>query len=756
MRTLLHPFDRIVPLSTEASPQFLNSRRWARSVLAAVARARPFGSIGSAATARIDVLPFQLEPALAVLRHGHIRLLIADEVGLGKTIQAGLLIAELCARSAVFRGLVLAPAALIDQWTNELRARFDLDAVRANAEWLVKQSKSLPPDVNPWSLPGIYATSIDLVKRPEVLQCLEDVTWDLTVVDEAHGAAPGTARRAAAHAVAVRSRRVVLMTATPPDGDHAQLAALMGVGSLDEPILRFQRSRADIGLPSRRRTVALHVRLSSAERRLHRLLDAYTKDVWTLGTSRQAGQATLLATLLRKRALSSATSLASSVRRRIALLDGAAPQDVGQQLLLPLGEEDAVSDAPPESVLGCQAFIDAAMERSILERIERSATRAAENESKLRALLRLLRRVRQPAIVFTEYRDTLATIEAAVNRAGYGAVVLHGEMTARERSETVAEFNRSQTLLLATDAASEGLNLHHRCHIVIHFELPWTLTRLEQRTGRVDRLGQESTVHEILLIARSTAERLVLLPLLQRVRAASHRGGRGAARLLSVTESLVAAGVIEGLRIELPREPLAPKSATGFHDEAVEEAKRIRFEKRRAARINISSRILVTSGRRAATSRVKLLIEIALHASDTCWHSELVPLEISRRWFDDRQEKPVLRLAASLVDERWTAIVETVKRHTTASIQLAVRQREIVAQALRRREHAMLRVVPFAARQLVQVGLFDRRALKTLEQKQRAMSSLIEDIHLRSKTGGADYLHDAVEIRLLAVQRGDR
>src|SRR5262249_18335973 len=153
---------------------------------------------------------------------------------------------------------------------------------------------------------------------------------------------------------------------------------------------------------------------------------------------------------------------------------------------------------------------DPALGRRLLERIAATAGTAATAESKLRFLTRLLSRLGEPAIVFTEYRDTLERLRAALVGAGSDVTMLHGGLTAAERSRCQHRFNERGGILLATDAAAEGLNLHSRCRLVIQYELPWSPARIEQRTGRVDRVGQRRRVHEILLVADDTAERLVL------------------------------------------------------------------------------------------------------------------------------------------------------------------------------------------------------------------------------------------------------
>ena len=228
----------------------------------------------------VDLLPYQLEPALAMLRHGAVRVMIADAVGLGKTVQAGLVLAEL-ARSDGFRGLVVAPAGVREQWSRELRDKFAIDPSTADADWLARASRDLPADVNPWTLPGLYLSSFDFIKRPEVLDPIEQVHWDIVIVDEAHGASLGTARRAAVHAVASRSngsccspRRHTRVTSS--SSRHCAESAKL---RRSPPLLVFQRSRADAGACRERRTVVLPVTPTDAERRMHRLLDQYSSRV---------------------------------------------------------------------------------------------------------------------------------------------------------------------------------------------------------------------------------------------------------------------------------------------------------------------------------------------------------------------------------------------------------------------------------------------------------------------------------------------
>ena len=734
-RTLLVPFDRIEPLANRISPICVTPRRWNREVLRLIARSRPFGSLAAAAAARIDLLPFQLEPALAMRRHGRTRLLLADDVGLGKTVQAGLLLAELAREQDSLRAIVLAPAGVREQWRQELRDRFGLAALVADAAWLASATRHLPADVNPWGLPGVHVASFDLVKRPEVLRSLEEVAWDIVVVDEAHACTLHTARRAAVHAIAVRARRVLLLTATPPDGDPFDLRTLRSLGELptDAPIVEFRRGRADIGhAVAGTRSSIQHVRLSAAERRMHRLLERYTTRIWEEAGARADPRARLAALVLRKRALSSARSLMASLHRRIQLLAaGPAATAEPSQLVLPLLDDDGLEDEAPDAVIGAPGLADASHERELLVRLERAAERACRLESKLRFLLRLLRRLREPLIVFTEYRDTLQHLERVLAGAGYQAVTLHGGMGPRERVEAQRDFSARGCVLLATDAASEGLNLHHRCRAVLHFELPWTLSRLRQRTGRVDRLGQTRRVHEILLVARHTAERMVLEPLVRRAHAARASDSRSNRLIDTLTESAVGAAVMEERPVTDSSVPLQAPQVMELRDEATTEASRIGLERRLprgdGSQAEASRQPFVARSPRSK-HEFKLLAAVCLEdAHGTRLHTSLVPISL-----ECRLRRPVLtnadwrRLAEELSTDlrrHWQATALVFLFDELASAHAQVR---VVRDALDRRAAAMLEARRSVAREIVQASLFDRRAIHARD-RQRQVAALLAD-----------------------------
>jgi len=219
--------------------------------------------------------------------------------------------------------------------------------------------------------------------------------------------------------------------------------------------------------------------------------------------------------VLTRRACSSAWSLARSVETRLRLLNIEGPPNP-LQLALPFDTFTA-NDESPAAELSSPGLSDVEEERRWLERVLRLAQQACAHDSKIRTLRRLLTRAREPAIVFTEYRDTLHRL--AEHLRELVPVLLHGGMTTSERQEVVKQFACGDArVLLATDAASEGLNLHQRCRLVINLELPWTPVRLEQRIGRVDRLGQTRRVHAVHLLAAGTCEEQSVAVLLARIR----------------------------------------------------------------------------------------------------------------------------------------------------------------------------------------------------------------------------------------------
>jgi SNF2 family DNA or RNA helicase len=527
---LLTPFDTLRRIARSDGVRIVGRARWRRAFRGLVAADRPPGTLRTARLARIELMPHQLEPALAILRGAGVRLLLADDVGLGKTIQAGLIMAELRARAAADRVLIVTPAGLREQWARELSERFAIDACSVDARVLRRRLATLPVGVNPWSTIAVAIASVDYVKRVEVRPSVAACPWDLLIVDEAHGVAADSDRREAVHALATSASYVLLLTATPHNGDRRAFEALCALGALDAPgeppLVVFRRTRADVGFGATRRVHTIGIAQSAAERRLHRQLGRYSDAVRSERREAARHDVCLALSVLHKRAFSSAWSLARSVERRLSALASTAAAADAEQLALPLGDPSgelvAADEAPawPSEL----TLADQRREQRLLSALLAGALAASRCESKIAALSRLLRRAGESVVVFTEYRDTLMHIrERLALEASFAPaiLVLHGGLGREERTAALEEFERRpRRILLATDAAAEGLNLHRQCRVVVNLELPWNPMRLEQRVGRIDRIGQRRTVHAFHLIASGTGEARILTRLRARLAAA--------------------------------------------------------------------------------------------------------------------------------------------------------------------------------------------------------------------------------------------
>jgi len=513
--TVIAPFDR--PRRVSGARLRRRPRRAVlRAALHAVISARRFDGLWTAAHAAIELWPYQLEPALAVIG-GATRVLLADAVGLGKTIQAGLILTELRERGWVEHALIVCPAGLRDTWARELRDRFGITATILDQPAIAERIASLPPGVNPWTGHAVAIASIDFIKRPEVIAAVDREPIDLLITDEAHHLAPGTDRGAVVSRLAARAPWLVLVSATPHSGDSTAFNYLCDIGSTGDRIAVFHRARRDVGLSESRRTRLLPVHPDENESALLAGVDQYVRRIWR-ARGQEDRAARLVAITLARRAASSAAAVERTLVRRLALL-GNERYDA-PQLPLPWDDEDSADDVEADVILGTAGLTDSAEERAAIDHLILLSRRTASS-SKMNRLQRLLDRIAEPAVVFTEYRDTLDALALRLSQSRPVGVI-HGGLPAAARQKTVDAFNDGRVnVLIATDAAGEGLNLHHRCRLVIDIELPWNPRRLEQRVGRVDRLGQRRIVHAIRMFHPGTIEQRVLDHLHLRTRRAN-------------------------------------------------------------------------------------------------------------------------------------------------------------------------------------------------------------------------------------------
>ncbi len=544
--TFLAPFDRI-RLASPGRPMRVRTQCALAHVAALVATTDRIDLPLAAGPARVNLFPHQLEPALAMLA-GARRLLLADEVGLGKTVEAGLVLAELQRRRPGIRAIAAVPSSVRDQWADELQTRFALPVRIGDAASLARAQADLARTLNPWTLPGVWIVSLDYLKQPHVLDGLPPIVWDVVLIDEAHAACGESERRRAAARLTQSARHVLLLTATPDSGDPRARQALLALGALpqvntarpaagtarpypdggagtdDDPLVVFRRTRRDIGWPETRRVRQSTCPPSAAEVRLFSALTDFEDLVLSRVSPHDRDGATLLLAVLRKRALSTASALKSTIARRLAWLDSTLPRDEWRQALLAFDEgEDSVAD-DVASALTMSTGLAGDEERRKLGALAALADKAARDESKLRRLCALLARTSEPAVVFTEFRDTqTAIVRRLAGRATLA--IVHGGLTCAEQRRALAAFASGARVLLATDVASQGLNLQARARWVINVDVPWNPVRLEQRAGRVDRLGQHRPVHITILTLDHPAERALLARVAGRAGAAGRAMG---------------------------------------------------------------------------------------------------------------------------------------------------------------------------------------------------------------------------------------
>ncbi len=723
---LIEPFDRLRVLRGRLRQG--SRQRVLRIARSAIADVRPARGLWSAAGARITLLPYQLEPALAVL-NGATRVLLADAVGLGKTIQAGLVLAELRKRGLVDRALVLTPAGLRHAWAAELQDRFGLTAVVLDQSAIAAQSWLTTAEVNPWTCHNLIVASIDFVKRPDVLGSVAAAPFDLLIADEAHHLTPGSERGAAVARLSLQAPWVILVSATPHSGDESAFTYLASIGAHDDRLTIFRRSRADAGLPQSRRTCLLAVTPTAPEAALFEAIDGYTNAIWRArGTTDPCVR--LVAITLRRRAASSATAVLRSLLRRRSLLANEVQPEPSQPEL-PWDEVENGDSAASDHVLAMPGLDDVEKERRHLDELVVLAQAALTRPSKIERILRLISRVREPALIFTEYRDTLDALAAALT-ARHSLAVIHGAVPIELRRESIDRFTRAgANVLLATDAAGEGLNLQDRCRLVVNTELPWNPLRLEQRIGRVDRIGQTRRVHAVHLFHRQTVEDAVLAQL-------ERRRLRAAAALNEMTgawssETDLATAVFDGHLSELPP---SNRIASVRVPDAATEAKRLESH-RICARGTVPDRPVWTPPRHAGRSCQLVRLSAVRHTGSTGltideW-VEATLFEFARTPSSRREWREIILSIARLPATTIDALGFDRARRQAVEEALTPFRRAVV-----QRLQAIRGSLAHSQRRQWQGSLFDRRVEQDEERRVAALDAI--DARLARKVAIVDGL----------------
>jgi superfamily II DNA or RNA helicase len=471
-------------------------------------------------------------------------LLIADDVGLGKTIEAGICLLELIARGVGKRILVVVPPGLISQWLDEMWDKFGLEFQPVeNSASLDRAQTALSEGLQPWAYFDRIITSTEYLKRRDVHTAALARPWDVIVVDEAHYLAESgtpanpysTARTRLGPKLRDAARSLILLTATPHNGYRHSFRSLLELIEPAEATLhgraediqrrvarsmirrlksQIVKSNASGGVepafPVRAPVKRIEVRgLSDEEREIFALVSVYcTKTLDAARGTEEQDLVSFAMQIVKKRMLSSRSALHQTVKNRLEALSSRKQEELPSraelrelQADLPIAE--AAAERTADRVLRAAVARDASRrekEKRQLKSIEKLLDQVAgRSDPKITDLLvdlelDVLPVAGEKAIVFTEYRDTLAALRqafAAHPELRNSFVELVGGLSATQRKARIARFHEPGCrILLATDAASEGLNLQRYCCRLYHVELPWNPNRLEQRNGRIDRHGQ--------------------------------------------------------------------------------------------------------------------------------------------------------------------------------------------------------------------------------------------------------------------------
>lgn len=710
----LEPGARVVGEETLPEPKGFDEPRRLDAFLDAVR----WGAVASADQKHlhspyrsgIQIEDYQLDPVVRALQMPRVNLLVADDVGLGKTIEAGLVVQELLLRHRARSVLVVCPAGLQIQWREQMRDKFGLEFRIVDSELLKDLRRTRGLHVNPWTHFPRLITSIDFLKRDRPLRSFREVLpaegeaafprrFDLLIVDEAHNVAPSGSGHYALDSLRTQAVRTLVphfehklfLTATPHNGYSESFQALLElvddqrfhrgapVDKRQLAAVMVRRLKSELpplwdGTPRfpKRELTAIEVDFPADERQAHADLARYTElRLEDAKSPAEVFAAQFVLKLLKKRLFSSPSAFRRTLKKHIASLGkatGSTSLAVLQREASSVDEdfadddawEDAADDAVELATFSLPGLESEA--KALLERLTKWADKTeAKADARATALVKWLAETVKPggtwgerrAIIFTEYRDTQRWLQGILDRAGLAGEgrleILFGGMAVDEREKVKASFQSEESpvrVLLATDAASEGIDLQNHCSRLVHYEIPWNPNRMEQRNGRVDRHGQrEKSVQIFHFVGKGWRE--------------TDTEGRAPGSLEGDLEFLArAAHKVETIREDLGK--VGPVIASQVEDamlgrrrrldvdRAVAEAeparRMLKIERDVRARVaELASQLRETKEELGITPEtVRRVVDVGLELAD---QPPLVPAEVKGIWPDKkRQGCPVFRL----------------------------------------------------------------------------------------------------------------
>jgi len=503
-------------------------------------------------------LPHQLQALSRAVTGDRVRYLLADEVGLGKTIEAGLIFRELKLRGLVKRVLIVAPKGLVTQWVQELRTHFnedfqlltpgDFSSLRtltgADNVWRQFDQVVCPADsIKPlerrrgWSREKLEA------HNQERLGDLIDAGWDLIICDEAHrlgGSTEQVARYRLGRALADAAPYLLLLSATPHQGKTAGFQRLMALLDRDEflspasirrdrvaPfIIRTEKRRAinergePLFMPRLTRLIPVRWEVQhQLQRQLYEAVTEYVRLGYNQALRQNRQYLGFLMILMQRLVTSSTRAIAAALERRLDVLAGerASPGGIGfaaleEEMAEPgFDEPDGQEQLEELLLVRLAGMLNEQHEVRLLLDLARRC-QAQGPDARAETLLNLLYTSQQEEhdpqlkyLIFTEFVPTQEMLREFLTQQGFAVVCLNGSMDLEQRRRVQREFAGAARILVSTDAGGEGLNLQF-AHIVVNYDLPWNPMRIEQRIGRVDRIGQRHPVKALNLIFEDSVE----------------------------------------------------------------------------------------------------------------------------------------------------------------------------------------------------------------------------------------------------------
>ncbi len=506
-------------------------------------------------TSKVDPLPHQIEAIYdRALKLPRIRFLIADDPGAGKTIMAGLIMKELKFRRLVDRILIVVPGHLKDQWRRELKERFEENFIIVDRNYM----SSLYGE-SPWDREKQIITSMDFAKQDEILSSLSSSHFDLVIVDEAHKMSAykygekiqKSKRYKFGETLSAITEHLLFLTATPHKGDPENFRLFLdllepgffatselleeSIHNKDNPLF-IRRLKEDLKdfegkplfLPRYVKTIKYILEPNSL-RKLYYELSKYVEQQYNKALTKKDKRRNIAFALviLQRRFASSIYALYKSLYRRKKrleeLLNSVETENSVNKTIFDFEEVEDLSEEERWKEEEIWETLSVAENRdelkSEIETLENLIEQSKEiidkeEEKKLQELKKTLqdlsiKSLDEKIIIFTESKDTLEYIENKIKQWGYSVITIHGGMSLEERIKAESIFRNEKQVLIATEAAGEGINLQF-CHLMINYDIPWNPNRLEQRMGRIHRYGQNREVYVFNLVNTDTREGQVL------------------------------------------------------------------------------------------------------------------------------------------------------------------------------------------------------------------------------------------------------